>query len=71
MRYKGPSETFTPDKGDYAGGLAAYCWAAIEWALTKCTNGGTFENHQIGSDKTAAGMQYWDVRLDPNSGGCC
>ncbi|KAF3767020.1 hypothetical protein M406DRAFT_328130 [Cryphonectria parasitica EP155] len=59
MKYKGESETWTAKDDHYDGGLTSYCWTAVEWALTECLSGGLFENHK-----------YWDVKLDPNSGGC-
>lgn len=67
FKYKGPSNTFTPLNGDNAGGLAQYCWVAVEWAMVNCPFGGVFENHQLGNSK---GIHYWDVKLDPNAGSC-
>ncbi|KAJ4385522.1 hypothetical protein N0V93_009951 [Gnomoniopsis smithogilvyi] len=67
FKYKGPTETFTPLNADNVGGLAQYCWVAVEWVLVDCIFGGVFENHQLGDSQ---GIRYWDVKLDPNSASC-
>lgn len=70
MQYKGNDSTWTAESSNYQDGLTQYCWAAMEWALTECLQGGVFENHKLGSDTGSVGWQYWTVKLDPNSGGC-
>lgn len=70
MQYKGEASTWTAEDSNYKNGLTQYCWAAMEWTLTKCLQGGVFENHKLGSDTGTVGWQYWTVQLDPNSGGC-
>lgn len=69
MQYKGESSTWLAENKRYGGGLVQYCWAGVEWALTGCVWGGVFENHRLGSG-ARTGWQFWDVRLDPNSGAC-
>lgn len=71
MTYKGTpagdTYAFTPTNGDQDGGLAQYCWVAMEWARTTCKYGGKFTNHELGNNQ---GPRIWDVVLDPNSAGC-
>lgn len=63
MTYKGENDEFTLLDADQQGGVAEYCWVAMNWILNNCPNGGTFTNHQLNN---AQGARYWDVRLDPN-----
>lgn len=70
MTYKGEAASFTPLNKNYQGGLQQYCYTAMQWALDNCDHGGYFENHKVGSGTNGVGWQYWDVKVDPNSGSC-
>lgn len=68
MKYKGEAASFTPLASHYQGGLREYCYTAMQWALQNCKHGGYFENHKIGA--ASVDWQYWDAKVDPNSGSC-
>lgn len=68
MRYKGEAASFTPLTSNYQGGLREYCHTAMQWVLQNCDHGGVFQNHKIGA--AGVGYQYWDAKVDPNTGSC-
>lgn len=68
MKYKGEAASFTALSSHYQGGLQEYCYTAMQWVLNNCGRGGYFQNHKVGTSST--GMQYWNVKVDPNTGSC-